>query len=347
MRSVKIRSRASAGLLTALVGLLLVAAPASAASTTYPAGGSGFATGAEGWSPGASSCAPIALLCTPEAAYDSGTGNPPGSIAAKTTVTVNLIDLFKGTEVWNSPQFTVPVGSVTGARIRLDRAFSTGGLVELGPTATYTVSLNDLTTGTSSKPLTEEVTKADTTFATRSASASVVSGHTYQLSIESVTAQSAVSLSVLSGTTALRFDNVGLEVETSAGGGGGGSGSGNGSNSNSSKFSSKELSRLLNGGATMVPAVLKGNRLFVKVSCPARIGRACHIRAQGMLSKKEVATAARTAKVRKGAGRRVVLRVKPKARKVFAKRRRVLVRQVVHAGKTKATLFQQRKLIRR
>ncbi len=349
MRIAKIRNWVSAGFLTALAALLLAAAPASAATATYPAGGSGFATGAEGWSPGSASCSPIPLLCTPETSYESDVGNPPGSIAAKTSITLNLIDLFSGTEVWNSPQFTIPVGSVTGARVRLDRAFSPGGLIEVGPTATYTVTLKDLTAGTSSQPLSEKLSKSDTTFATRSGSASVVSGHTYQLSIESVTAQSTVALSLLSGTTALRFDNVGLEVETSGsgGGGGGGGGNGGGNGSSSSKFSSRELSRLLSSGATTVPAVLKGNRLFVKVSCPARIGRACHIRAQGLLTRKKVATAARTAKVAKGAGRQVVLKVKPKARQKLAKRKRILVRQVVKAGTTKATLYQQRKLIRR
>jgi hypothetical protein len=179
----------------------------------------------------------------------------------------------------------------------------------------------------------------------------VVSGHTYQLSIESVTAQSAISISLISGTTALRFDNVGLEVESAGGGKGaidngtGGKG-GRGSGSSSSKFTSKELSKLLRSGATTVPAVLKGNRLMVKISCPAKIRRACHIRAQGMLSRRKVATRARTAKVARGAGRRVVLKVKPKARKRFAKRRRILVRQVVRAGKAKVTMFQRRKLIR-
>ena len=83
--------------------LLLIAGQARAATSVYPSGGSGFDSGAEGWSPGGVSCAPLAILCTPEAVYDSGTGNPPGSIAAQTTVTLNLVDLFKGTVIWNSP----------------------------------------------------------------------------------------------------------------------------------------------------------------------------------------------------------------------------------------------------
>ena len=33
----------------------------------------------------------VAVLCTPDGGYDAGDGNPPGSIAAKTTITLNLL----------------------------------------------------------------------------------------------------------------------------------------------------------------------------------------------------------------------------------------------------------------
>ena len=135
--------------IAALAVLLLASAPARAATAVYPAGGSGFDTSAEGWTPGALSCAPLALLCTPEAAYESSVGNPPGSISARTTVTLNLLSLFKGTEAWNSPQFTVPVGAVTGASVRLDRAFDSGGLINVEPVGSYAVTLRDLSAGTS------------------------------------------------------------------------------------------------------------------------------------------------------------------------------------------------------
>ena len=319
--------------------LLLSAGQAQAATTVYPSGGSGFASGAEGWSPGASSCA-IPLLCTPESVYEPATGNPPGSIAAQTKATLNLVGLFRGTETWSSPRFTVPVGAVTGASIRLDRAFSPGGLVSVEPTATYTVSLLDLTTGTSSTPLSEKVTKEDTTFATRSASASVVSSHEYQLSIEATTAQSTLALSVLSGTTALRFDNVGLQVQTAGDGGNGGNG--NGANGlTDSRLSSLIQSSLID------PATQRGKRLFVKAKCPAKVGRACRISVQGVLRKGKPATTKRTAKVAKGKTKRLVLKVKPKARATVAKRGRLLFKETVHAGSAKATAFKSLKLIRR
>jgi hypothetical protein len=319
------------------LALLLSATAASAATTVYPSGGSGFNTNPEGWSPGATSCQPATVLCTPEAAYETSVGNPPGSIAAKTTTTVNLLDLFKGTEVWNSPQFTVPVGAVTGASVHLDRAFDPGGLVAVAPKATYTVKLSDLTAGTSSVPLTEELTKEDGTFATRSGQASVVSGHTYQMAIETTTAQSTAALSVFSGTAAARFDNVGLQIQTAGGAGGG---AGNGS------LTDKQLAALIQS-SLIGPATLKGKKLSVKAKCPAKVGSACRISVQGLLKKGKPATTTRTAKVGKGKTKRFVLQVKPKARKKLATRKRLLFKETVRAGGAKATVYKSLKLIKR
>jgi hypothetical protein len=331
--------------------VLLFAGRSQAATTIYPAGGSGFDADAEGWTPGGVSCTPLVLACTPEAAYDPGAGNPPGSISARTTVTVNLLDLFKGTEIWNSPQFTVPVAAVTGANLRLERAFDAGGLAEVEPKGSYTVTLRDLSAGTATTLLSEEVGKADSAFAARAASAGVVGGHTYQLSIEGTTAQSTIALSLISGTTNLRFDNVGLRVETAEGSATpsstGGAGAGN--DGGSGKFSNLSDSQLLSllRSTTAAPATLKGKRLFVRVSCPAKVGHACRIAAQGLLSRHRAATLKRTVRVPKGRSKQIALRVKPKAKDKLARRARVLVREAVHAGSAHATLYRSRALIRR
>ena len=115
---------------------------------SIPAGGSGFTGGAEGWTRGGASCTPSPCSARREAAYDATAGNPPGSIAAQTTVTLNLLSLFKGTEIWNSPQFTVPVGAVTGASCASTAPSKPAGLVDVEPTGTYAVTLVDLTAGT-------------------------------------------------------------------------------------------------------------------------------------------------------------------------------------------------------
>jgi hypothetical protein len=326
--------------------MLAFAASAFGRTATFPGGGSGFDEGAEGWSPGGASCTPAELLCKSEAAYDATTGEPPGSIAAKTTVTVNLVGLFKGAATWNSPKFTVPVDAITGADLRLDRAFDPGGLVDVGPTASFTVTLTDLTTGTSTAALGGELEEEDEAFASTSAPVAVVGGHTYRLSIETVTAQSTLALSLLSGTAIVRFDNVGLTVRSaSEGKGGGGGAGGKGSGSGADSLSDRQLFSLLSGGTSAGPATLKGKRLFVKVGCPAKVGHACRITAQGLLSKHRPATTKRTVKVAKGKSKRIALRVKPKARGKVTKRKRLLFREKVHAGPAQATVYRQRKLI--
>jgi hypothetical protein len=350
MRLTRIRFRSGVLCGALCVALLALAAPAGAATATYPGGGSGFDGGLEGWTAGDASCSPAALACTSEAGYDASAGNPAGSIAARTTVTVNLVGLFKGTATWTSPKFTVPVDAITGADVHLDRAFDPGGLVDVAPEATYTVALQDLTSGISSTALSGQLGEGKEAFTADSGSVAVVGGHTYRLSIDTETAQSTAAASLLTGTTTLRFDNVGLAVSSSAGGGGGhGSGGkgGGGSGSGSSSLTDRRLLALLRAGAGASPVVLEGNRLLVKVNCPAKIGRACRIAAQGLLSKHRPATRTRVVKLKKGKGRRVVLKVKPKARKALAKRKRLLVRQRVRAGGAHATLYKVRKLIRR
>jgi hypothetical protein len=91
--------------------------------------------------------------------------------------TVNLVGLFKGTATWSSPRFTVPVDTITGAEVRLERAFDPGGLVELEPEATFVVTLADLSTGTSTTVLDGELGKGDEAFAPLNAPVAVIGGH--------------------------------------------------------------------------------------------------------------------------------------------------------------------------
>ena len=81
--------------------------------------------------------------------------------------------------------------------------------------------------------------------------------------------------------------------------------------------------------------------------CPAPIGTSCRITAQGLLRKRKPVTTKRTVKVGKGKKRQVVLKVKPKFQAKVAKRKRLLVSEKVRAGKTSATAYKVRKLIRR
>jgi hypothetical protein len=266
--------------------LLLTAGQAQAATTIYPAGGSSFSGSAEGWTVKSASCN-VPILCSASGGYDGADGNSPGSLAANSNFTVDLLSLFKTTVTEQSPEFKVS-GSGPSA-LRLDRQFSPGGLVELAPQVQYTVSLIDQTTGTESKAIAETLSSA-AGFAGKEAAVNVVDGHVYVISITAETSSTLVGTSLLAGSTSARFDNVALSVQTSgSNGGGGGENGGNGGEGGSGGNGAGGLSdsRLLSllqssSGGT---AVLKGKRLFVKGKCSARIGRSCKVSLQGLLTR--------------------------------------------------------------
>ena len=367
MRSAKLTPRAPLVIpfLAAVAALcLLFAGPARAAST-YPPGGGAFSGGAEGWHVTGEPSCNIGLLgllglCTASGGYDAANGHPAGSFAAESTIVANLGGLFKSQLSFVSPTFTAAEGGA--ASLRLERELGTASLLDLTPSATYAVTLADLSTGTSTTVLTDSVAGSEESFAGKSGAATLVAGHNYAIAVSTETSSSVANVGLL-GSAALRFDNIALTVgssTTTGGGGGSGGGSsakggsggagGNGGAAGSGKFNSlsdARLRSLLRRGASTAPVVMKGKRLFAKVSCPAAVGRACRIVAQGMLNRRKPATTRRTVKVAKGKSKRIVLRVKRKAKKRIAKRKRLLVRESVKAGPAKATLYRSRALIRR
>jgi hypothetical protein len=309
---------------------------ARAATGVYPAGGSTFTGGPQGWEATEASCN-VPALCTASGGYDGANGNPPGSIAANTTIGLNLLTLFKSAVTLQSPDFTV--NSAGDATLHLDRQLASGSLVDLAPQATYDVTLIDRTAGTKSEVLTEAIPTA-TEFIGKDHAATVKAGHTYALSIGTETSSTVAGTALLGGTTSLRFDNVSLTVDTSGGGGSGG-GAGPGGN-----LTDQQLQSLI-GGSLIGPAILKGNKITVKARCPAKVGATCRIALRGMLSRKKAATSSRTAKVAKGKTKKFVLRVKPKGLKKVSQSKRLLFKETVRAGKAKATVYKRLKLVRR
>jgi hypothetical protein len=327
--------------------LLLTAGPAQAATTVYPAGGSTFSGSGEGWTVKSASCN-LPIICSASGGYDGVNGNPPGSLAATSNFTVNLLSLFKTTVTMQSPEFKV-AGSGSSA-LRLDRQFAPGGLVELAPQVQYTVSLIDQSTGTESKAISESLTSA-AGFAGREAAVNVSAGDTYVIAITAETSSTVAGTSLLAGSTSARFDNVGLSVQTPGGNGGGGENGGNGGEggnggNGAGGLSDSHLLSLLqsSSGGT---AILKGKRLFVKGDCSARIGRSCKLSLQGLLTRHKPATTRRTSKVAKGKSKTLVLKVKPKAKAKLARSSRLLFKETVHAGSAQATVYRRLKLIRR
>jgi hypothetical protein len=324
-----------------LLILLLGAGQARAATSVYPAGGGTFTGGAQGWEATEASCN-VPTLCTASGGYDGANGNPPGSIAANTTVGLNLLTLFKSNVTLQSPDFTV--AGAGDATLHLDRQLASGSLVDLAPQATYDVTLIDRTAGTKSEVLTEAIPAASE-FIGKDHAATVKAGHVYALSIGTETSSTVAGTALLGGTTSLRFDNVSLTVESSTGGGGAGPGGGPGGGAGGG-LSDRQLQSAL-AGSLIGPAVLRGNKVSVKAKCPAKLGVACRITLRGMLSRKKPATSSRKAKVAKGKTKKFVLRVKPKALKKVSQGKRLLFKETVRAGSAKATVYKQLKLIRR
>ena len=173
----------------------------------------------------------------------------------------------------------------------------------------------------------------------------LAAGHDYRIQI---TSRYTSGTSVLVTGNA-DYDNVVLMAsDGTSGNGKGGKGKGKGGGSGSGALSEQRLEDLLRQ-ATPGTAVLNdnGKRLFVRVKCPRKVGHACRTTAQGLLRKGRPATGKRTVRLRSGKSKLLVLRVKPKARKQVAKRKRLLVRQKVRAGKVTATVVKSRRLIRR
>lgn len=319
-----------------LTATVLMTGPAQAATNVYPAKGGTFTGGPQGWLTTEASCN-VALLCTAEGSYDGADGNPPGSYALNTTIGLNLLTLFKSTITVQSPDFTVTEAG--DATLHLDRQFVSGSLVDLAPEVTYTVNLIDRTSGKTTEAMKETVAAASP-FTGKDAAVTVKAGDTYSISITAETRSTVAGTGLIGGMTSIRFDNVALSVQTTGSGGGAGNGGGG--------VSSQQLQSLIAGNGSLIgPAVLKGNKLSVKVRCPAKVGRPCRVALQGLLRKGKPATAVRRAKIRNGKTKRLVLKVKPKALPKVKVRKKLLFKETVRAGKAHATVYKRLKLVHR
>jgi len=354
MRSARRSPRMFSAVCCAAVAALCLLV-SSAQAATYPAGGSAFNGGLEGWTmPQKPACnIPLGGLCTATAGYDGENGNPAGSLVANTTILLNLGGVFKSTATFQSPNFTAAEGGA--ASLHVDRQLSSGNLLDLAPKATYVVTLIDRSSGVTSEVITDSIDGTAAAFGGKDGAATLIAGHTYAISIASETSSSVANVGLL-GSSALRFDNVAVTVGSSGGSGGGGGGgggksggnggNGGGAGNGANGLSDSRLLSLLRSGAGGT-AVLEGRRLFVKTPCPAKVGRSCRVSIQGLLKKHKPATTKRTSKVAKGKAKRLVLKVKPKARAKLLKSKRLLFKETVKAGQAKATVYKRLKLIRR
>ena len=342
---------------------LLVPVVGQASAATYPGGGSTFTGSSEGWTAKAE-CPPVPLqlLCSAEVGYDGTTGHPAGSLADKTSITLNLLGVFHSEVVETSPSFTASGGG--GGTLSLERQFENAELLALAPKVEYTAYLVDKTSNTKQKAVTEVVEGASP-FLAKNGAVTLVAGHGYAVEVDATVKSTALSLGLL-GSTTFRLDNVSVAgpdapatpgSNAGAGGGNGGSGGNGGAGeegggggkggSGSGGVSSDRLESLIKSSSLIGPATLKGNRLSVKAKCPAKVNATCTISLQGMLTRKKAATAGRKAKVKKGKTKNFALTVKPPARKVVKTKSKLLFKETVKAGKAKATVYKSIKLVRK
>lgn len=339
------RRRALASI--AVCGGFALAAPTPiAAAAVYPAGGGAFAVDAEGWQATEESCS-VTLLSSCEASgeHDATGGNPPGTLTARTSVTLNLAAVFDSTVVFESPDFTIAAAGP--ATLHAERQFIPGGLLTLAPEATWSVSLIDRSTETPTEVIGETLGDDDVAFAGKDGAAAVVAGRTYAIAVEVVTT-AAAALGLTETDSHVRFDNVALTVQDASGGGPGGPGGESGAEGAAGPgglTSTELLTSVRRGDAAS--AGLRGKHVFVRLRCPMRAGRACRITAQGRIRKRVRVTHRRTVRIANGRSRVVALRVKPRFRRKLAERKRLLVVQRVQVGDVSATYARSRALIRR
>jgi hypothetical protein len=355
MLSSPFRRTVATALASAAVLGLCLAASAAAATTKYPpsAAARGFGGSSAGWtsSTGTDGACLAPLLCASVTNSFQATGGADGGGFIRSAYTGAVgVTAVGGTTtgIWESPPFTYKGaggGKATAVGFSLDRRANVDQLLAVeGNSAEYTVRLIDVSNGGEASTLVPAGTLAGAnswTNVTRGSidPESLTSGHDYRIQI---TSSYTTGTSVLVSGSA-DYDNVVLEASDGTSGKGKG---GNGSGNRGGALSEQRLEGLLRQ-ATPGTAVLRGKRLFVRVNCPRKIGQACRTTAQGLLRKRRPATRKRTVRLRSGKSKLVVLRVKPKARKQVAKRKRLLVRQKVRAGKMTATVVKSRRLIRR
>lgn len=355
------RIAATAVASAAILGLGLVTS-ASAATSKYPpnAAARGFTGDTASWtsSSGNEGTCLAPLLCASVENTYQGTGGADGGGFIRSAYTgVVGVTAVGGTTTgtWESPPFAYAGADgedATSVSLALDRRASVDQLLAVdGSSAEYTVRLIDLSEGGEALTLIPATTLAGANSWTDVSRGSIdpeslSAGHDYRIQI---TSRYTSGTSVLVSGSA-DYDNVVLRASdgTSGNGKGGGKGKGKGNGTGGGALSEQRLEDLLRQ-ATPATAVLNdsGKRLFVRVKCPRKIGHACRTTAQGLLRKRRPATAKRTVRLRSGKSKLLVLRVKPKARMQVAKRKRLLVRQKVRAGKVTATVVKSRRLIRR
>jgi hypothetical protein len=328
---------------------LLFAAGASnaqAARSVYPTqpDARSLDSGAAGWT----NSSTVTGLCVPSLSCPTVTNSVPSSGGAGGGYLLTEVSNFAGvdsaaTGIFESPSFSYD--GVNGAEpktvtLKLSRIADVSALVGVqGNSADYSVQLVDTTKPPNVavvQPTSLEGASDFTEIRAVDVDPSLLKlGHSYRVRINS-TFKSGTE--IVPGASA-GYDNI--RVIANDGGGKSGSGSngsngsngGNGSNGNGSGGNGGGGDRFGGNGVVAGAAILKGDRLIVKVRCKGKPAGRCRLNLQGRLHKRGPAvTNKRTARVRAGTKRKVALDVKGRYVATLAARKRVVIKQTVHKG---------------
>jgi hypothetical protein len=340
----------------ALIASLALALPSIAGADTdkYPpsAAARGFTGGLAGWTSSISNegacLAPVICASAEDSYQASGGADGNGFIRSAYTGAVGAMAVAgTTTATWESPAFTYEgVGGREPAAVSFafDRRASVDQLLAVaGNSAEYSVRLVDLTEAGEALTLIPPATLAGANAWTNASSGpidpeSLTPSDEYRLQI---TTRYTSGTSVLVSGSA-DYDNVVLSTSDGTGRTSKGRSRGRG------PLSAQRLEDLLRQATPSTAFVSgSGKRLLVRIKCPRKAGHACRTTAQGLLRKRHPATTKRTVHLRSGKSRLLMLRVKPNARSKVAKRKRLLFSQKVRVGETTATIYKQRRLIRR
>ena len=329
---------------------LLSFAPVAAHADTYTpdAASQDFAGSAAGWtetSASSGTCLPALLCPTVTNDWTGGGADGNGYIRTQFGTTVATLN-GTSTGAWDSPAFTykgnggnVPATATFDMNMRSDVAdlLSTSQLND----SSYRVDLVDVASGAQVSVVPPTLLSANTSWtAIQTASinpALLALGRSYKIRIST----SYHSAGAITAAGEIGYDNVRLKTAGTAANGGSGSNGGSGITS-ISQLRDLTMSTILPGSAKLV-----GNKLKLKLRCPAVASpKACKIQVQGLAKGKfsKAATARKIVTIKPGKTRTVKIRVKAKYLATYQVAKKVWVKSTVRVGNVRVTVRKRVKL---
>jgi hypothetical protein len=327
---------------------LLFSAPVAAQADTYaPSTASqDFVGGTGGWASTAEqsgSCLPALLCPTVTSSWSAGGADGNGYIRTQfgtTLVTLN----GTSTGIWNSPAFTYAGnGGSVPATVTFDMNMLSDVADLLSASqlndSSYRVDLVDVAAGTQVSVVPPTLLSANTSWTaipTATVNPALLGlGRSYQLRIST----SYHSAGAVTAAGELGFDNVKLRTagQAVAAGANGGSGI----------TSSGQLRDLAESVILPGSAKLAGDKLRMKLRCPAVASpKPCKIQVQGLAKGKfsKAATARKVVTIKAGKTKVVKLRVKPAYLAAYKTAKKIWVKSTIRVGSIRVTVRKRVKL---